>query len=151
MRGILLSLIFLLIAAAAAGPAGRDVKAGGPDTREEQTVAESSVKVINAPIMLKIAGRLRGSAAPHVKLYIGVIRLEAGACPRFDVTIDREAALSLRIADTATGESLEGTVTGSGRVEFENVRGGEYILTLENLSVFNTDFTVDYDFGSVLI
>ncbi len=152
MRGVLLSFIFLLLVAMAARPAGWNGKTGGPDVREERAVAESGVKVISAPVMLKTVGRLRGSVAPYIKLDIGVIRLEAGACPRFEVTVDSgEAALSLRIADTATGESLEGTVTGSGRVEFENVRGGEYILTLENLSIFNAYFTIDYDFGRISI
>ena len=97
---------------------------------------------------LKNEDSLRGEIEVTHKLPIGKTNLFEGDTVVFHIEAkSADADLKITLTGTGTGTILEGSVTGSGDISFEIDTADEYTAVLENCSLHEVKFTIDYSVG----
>ena len=97
---------------------------------------------------LKNEDSLRGEIEVTHKLPIGKTNLFEGDTVVFHVEAkSADADLKITLTGTGTGTILDGSVTGSGDISFEIDTADEYTAVLENCSLHEVKFTIDYSVG----
>ena len=97
---------------------------------------------------LKNEDSLRGEIEVTHKLPIGKANLFEGDTVVFHIEAkSADADLKITLTGTGTGTILEGSVTGSGDISFEIDTADEYTAVLENCSLHEVKFTIDYSVG----
>lgn len=97
---------------------------------------------------LKNEDSLRGGIEVTHKLPIGKTNLFEGDTVVFHIEAkSADADLKITLTGTGTGTILEGSVTGSGDISFEIDTADEYTAVLENCSLHEVKFTIDYSVG----
>ena len=97
---------------------------------------------------LKNEDSLRGEIEVTHKLPLGKMNLSKGDTVVFHIEAkSADADLKITLTGTGTGTILEGSVTGSGDISFEIDTADEYTAVLENCSLHEVKFTIDYSVG----
>lgn len=97
---------------------------------------------------LKNEDSLRGEIEVTHKLPIGKTNLFEGDTVVFHIEAkSADADLKITLTGTGTGTILDGSVTGSGDISFEIDTADEYTAVLENCSLHEVKFTIDYSVG----
>ena len=97
---------------------------------------------------LKNEDSLRGEIEVTHKLPLGKMNLFEGDTVVFHIEAkSADADLKITLTGTGTGTILEGSVTGSGDISFEIDTADEYTAVLENCSLHEVKFTIDYSVG----
>lgn len=97
---------------------------------------------------LKNEGSLRGEIEVTHKLPIGKTKLSEGDTVVFHIEVkSADADLKITLTGARTGTILKGSVTGTGDISFEIDTADEYTAVLENCSLREVKFTIDYSVG----